>query len=134
MRERNTKQKQMILEAVKARADHPTANQIYFDVWQQDNRISRGTVYRNLNLLSEKGEITDVELSDADRYDYRTDRHYHMLCTVCGEVCDAPLEYQDSVDKSIEALTGFQIERHDMLFKGICKNCLKKKPLQNAKE
>ncbi|MGN0155337.1 MAG: Fur family transcriptional regulator [Lachnospiraceae bacterium] len=129
MKERNTKQKQMILEAVKSRADHPTANQIYFDVWQQDNRISRGTVYRNLNLLSEKGEITDVELSDADRYDYRTDRHYHMLCTVCGEVFDAPVEYQQSADRIIEELTGFQIEGHNTVFKGICKNCSQKKSL-----
>ena len=126
MKERNTKQRKMVWDAVKARTDHPTANQIYLDVLQQDARVSRGTVYRNLNLLSEKGEITEVEVPEANRYDCRTDKHYHMLCRMCGEVCDAPVGYEESEDRRIEELTGFQVEGHDTIFRGICKQCLEK--------
>ena len=48
---RNTKQRALVLDAVRARCDHPTAEDIYLDVRRQDDRISRATVYRNLRLL-----------------------------------------------------------------------------------
>lgn len=53
--QRSTKQRQLILEAVEKRHDHPTADQIYLDVHAVDERISRGTVYRNLGILSASG-------------------------------------------------------------------------------
>ena len=59
---RNSKQRQLVLEAVKARCDHPTADQIYLDVRAQDDKISRGTVYRNLGLLSDEGQISQVRV------------------------------------------------------------------------
>ena len=87
---RNSKQRQLVLEAVKARRDHPTADQIYLDVRARDDKISRGTVYRNLGLLSDEGQISQVRVPAADRYDLRQDRHYHLFCTGCGRVFDAP--------------------------------------------
>lgn len=49
--QRNTRQRQLVLDTVRSRRDHPTAEQIYQSVHQVDAHISRGTVYRNLNLL-----------------------------------------------------------------------------------
>ena len=79
-KQRNSKQRQLILDAVTARCDHPTADQIYLDVRSKDDRISRGTVYRNLGILAENGNITNVKNPSADRYDSRLDRHYHLYC------------------------------------------------------
>ena len=92
-KQRNSKQRRIILDAVTARCDHPTADQIYLDVRAIDGKISRGTVYRNLGILSENEEITNVKVPAADRYDSRCDRHYHIFCTGCGRVFDAPLSY-----------------------------------------
>ena len=83
-KQRNSKQRQLILDAVKGRCDHPTADQIYLEVREKDEKISRGTVYRNLGLLSENGQIANVKVPAADRYDLRTDYHYHLVCTCCG--------------------------------------------------
>ena len=55
--QRSTKQRQLILGAVEKRHDHPTADQIYLDVHAVDERISRGTVYRNLGILSASGSF-----------------------------------------------------------------------------
>ena len=52
-KQRNSKQRQLVLDAVLDRCDHPTADQIYLDVRAKDDKISRGTVYRNLGILSE---------------------------------------------------------------------------------
>lgn len=127
LRRRNTKQRQMIYDAVMARCDHPSADDIYHDIHERDSRISKGTVYRNLNILTENGEITHVNAPNADRYDNRLDKHYHMRCTACDRVFDAPMEYVDTYDSCIAAKTGFIIERHMMMFEGICSECRKTK-------
>lgn len=120
---RNSKQRKMILDAVTARCDHPTADQIYLDVRAKDDKISRGTVYRNLGILAENDEITNVKVPAADRYDFRRDRHYHIFCTNCGKVFDAPLDYRAEYDEQIEKQTGFQISRHRLIFEGLCSEC-----------
>ena len=69
MQYRNTRQRKIVLEAVQEHHDHPSADQIYLEIRAKDPRISRGTVYRNLNILSEEGQITHVKVPGADRYD-----------------------------------------------------------------
>lgn len=120
---RNTRQRQMVLDAVRARCDHPTADDIYLDVRGVDSKISRGTVYRNLGVLAETGEITHVRSFPADRYDLRLDRHYHMRCIHCGRVWDAPVEYQQAHDAQLEAATGFRVACHDTIFEVECPDC-----------
>ena len=122
-KQRHSRQRQAVLDAVTARCDHPTADQIYLDVRAKDNRISRGTVYRNLALLSKSGQITHVKVPTADRFDARLDRHYHLLCTNCGRVFDAPVPYPPEYDDQVSKETGFQISRHRMIFEGLCPEC-----------
>lgn len=62
---RNTRQRQLVLDAVRVRCDHPTAEDVYRDVHAIDEHVSRGTVYRNLNLLAETGVITTVKAPGA---------------------------------------------------------------------
>lgn len=121
--QRNTKQRQLVLDAVRARCDHPSADQIYLDVRAIDDKISRGTVYRNLNFLAQNGELLHVKVSNADRFDCRLDFHYHLLCTECGAVCDVPLSYHGELDQQLAAKTGYVIERHRTVFEGRCPGC-----------
>ena len=121
--QRNSRQRQMVLEAVRGRCDHPTADQIYLDVRARDEKISRGTVYRNLGVLSEDGEITDAKVPAADRYDSRLDRHYNLFCTGCGRVFDAPVPYQMQFDAQVAQQTGFKVNRHRVVFEGLCPVC-----------
>lgn len=122
-KQRNSKQRQIVLDAVLTRCDHPTADQIYLDVRAKDDRISRSTVYRNLGVLSEDGQITNVKVPAADRYDARRDLHYHLFCTGCGKVFDAPLNYHPEYDEQVARETGFRISRHRVVFEGLCPEC-----------
>ncbi len=132
MKKRYSKQRQLVLDAVRARADHPTADQIYLDVRQADEKISRGTVYRNLGSLAADGELSGVRLPGADRYDYRTDRHYHLVCARCGAVLDVPMEYQTALDGQMEA-QGFVVQRHRLVFEGLCPDCVRQQSIEEAK-
>ena len=123
--QRNTKQRSLVLEVVREHRDHPTAEQIYHDVHERNAKVSRATVYRNLNLLDDNGEIQQVAAPIANRFDLRCDPHYHMMCVRCGSVVDAPLEYQKAYDELVAKISGFQVVSHQTLFKGLCPNCQK---------
>lgn len=124
---RGTRQRRLILCAVRARCDHPTADQLYDDVRAVEPKISRATVYRNLNCLSDDGVICHVRVPGADRYDLRTDRHYHLFCVRCKKVIDAPFAYQSSCDAQLSEKSGFEILRHRLVFEGVCPDCQAKK-------
>lgn len=127
MQRRNTKQRTLILDIVRAHGDHPTAEDIYRDVHERNPKVSRGTVYRNLNLLEETGDIISIEVPGGNRFDRRCDPHAHVICCSCGAVCDAMVEHDHTVDGMAERQTGYIITRHETLFYGICPSCQKKK-------
>jgi Fur family transcriptional regulator, ferric uptake regulator len=131
---RNTKQRQIVLETVLEHCDHPTADQIYFYVRKKDEKISRGTVYRNLNILSEEGEILHVKVPGVDRFDSRQDLHYHLLCSECGKLTDLADPYDSKLDRKIARESGYQISRHRLIFEGICPECQKKEAAEKQKK
>ena len=120
---RDTRQRRLVLQAVQSRSDHPTAEQVYEEVHAANPNISHGTIYRNLNCLSEDGLICHVRVPGADRYDFRTDLHYHMFCIKCKKVIDAPYSYKEYLDEEIMRQSGFDIIRHRLIFEGICPEC-----------
>ncbi|MBW2321808.1 MAG: transcriptional repressor [Deltaproteobacteria bacterium] len=87
-----TKQRQVILEELRQLKTHPSADEIYKVVRRRLPRISLGTVYRNLEVLAKMGEIQKLELSGSiKRYDWNTNKHYHIRCVRCDRVDDAPI-------------------------------------------
>ncbi len=125
---RGTRQRQIILENVSQRYDHPMADQIYEDVSKIDDKISKGTVYRNLNLLAADGKVGHIRVPGADRYDSRVDPHCHIICMKCGRVEDVPVEYAKEIDRFAEETTGYQVDHHNLVVEGLCPACQKKKP------
>ena len=78
---------------------HPSAEEVYDVVVERDSRISKGTVYRNLGLLSQKGQIRKIPMPGtlADRYDFNLSPHHHAICRKCGK---------------------------DLVFTGLCSDCV----------
>lgn len=124
---RKTIQKELVFETVRQMQNHPTAEQLCQEIQKKYPTISKATVYRNLSLLSKSGKIKHIEMPDsADRFDHFADNHYHIKCNVCGKVCDIDMPYFDKIGEYIRDTKGFQIETHDLVFKGICSDCKKK--------
>ena len=59
-----SKQREMIMEYLKSTTAHPTAETVYMNVRSTNPKLSLGTVYRNLKLLSEAGEIQRLSCGD----------------------------------------------------------------------
>lgn len=130
---RNTKQRKIILGTVKNRCDHPSADEIYLDVHSVDEKISKGTVYRNLKLLCDEEEIQQIKIPGSDRFDKTTKKHSHILCTKCKKVIDTTIEYRDDFDSFVEKESGFIIKKHQTVFEGVCPECQKNCEVKNRK-
>lgn len=126
MIKRNTIQCSLVLEAVNKLKSHATADEIYDCIIKEHPTVGRGTVYRNLNRLSEIGKIKKIEVPDgADCFDRRCDAHYHIRCEKCGKVFDVDMKYIPNLADNINNLNGFELTGHDIIFKGICPDCKK---------
>ena len=118
---RTTRQRLQVLEAVRARRDHPTADQIYLDVRQEDGKISRGTVYRNLQQMASEGRLVQLD-GPVARFDAVLETHTHLRCACCGQVVDGVLPYDAALDRAAMA-EGWTITGHSLTFTGICPAC-----------
>ncbi len=126
---KRSRQREAILQFLKGRKDHPTADTIYANVREEFPNISLGTVYRNLTLLSETGQIQKLSMGATaqDRFDYNTAPHYHFICTKCGAVLDMEMDNLETIDQFAEKHFDGKIEGHVAYFYGTCAECLSKK-------
>lgn len=123
---KRSRQRECIKEFLIGRYDHPTADMVYSHVREQFPNISLGTVYRNLSLLSELGEIRKITCNGPDRFDANTMPHCHFICNCCGSVSDLTFEEEPSFKNLQPKDFGGIIETVNLDFSGICENCIKK--------
>lgn len=121
---RHSKQRKLILEVLKQSNGHPTADWIYREVKREIPNISLGTVYRNLKLLQEAGEITEISCDGNEgRFDGNPHLHYHITCYKCGQIKDVDNIILHDIEEKVAASTGFKITNHCVGFAGICNEC-----------
>lgn len=124
---RMTRQRMVILEELRRVNDHPSADEIYERVRERLPRISLGTVYRNLEILTELGEIQTLELSGSiRRFDGVAAKHYHIRCVQCGRVDDAPIAPLNQLENELYGSTVYTIIGHRLEFTGMCPECAAK--------
>ena len=132
MARRNTIQRSLVLEAVNKLRCHASADEVYDEIKKEHPTISRATVYRNLNLLAEMGQIRRLEIpGSADRFDHIPTNHCHVKCQVCGGVFDVDMDFVSGLERGIRDSHGFDFSGYDILFHGICPSC---KQRQNSRE
>jgi Fe2+ or Zn2+ uptake regulation protein len=125
--ERNTLQRQIILNAMAKLQTHPTIDEVYVEIQKEYPSISKTTVYRNLRQLARKGSIREVSLPDGlERYDAHTHKHHHFNCKKCGGIFDIDIEYPADINSKVQEKYGFQVDDYGLVFEGICQECNKK--------
>jgi len=121
---RMTTQRKVILEELRKIHTHPSADEIYEVVRLRLPRISLGTVYRNLEVLSELGKLQKLELSGSlKRFDWDTNKHYHIRCLRCNRVEDAPIAPLKQLEDKLYEATVFEIIGYNLEFTGLCPEC-----------
>ncbi|MCB2226431.1 MAG: transcriptional repressor [Desulfarculaceae bacterium] len=121
---RMTTQRQVIMEELQSVKSHPTAGELCQMVRRRLPRISLGTVYRNLDILSRAGMIQKLDVAGQEmRFDGNTMNHYHLRCLECGRVFDVEMDLLSDVEERLAQESGFEVLGHRLEFVGRCEAC-----------
>lgn len=124
--EKYSRQRQEILDFLIESYSHPTAEEVYNEMKKRGSTASKGTVYRNLNFLTDKGIIEKISIQNgADRYDYLKTPHNHAICVKCNTVFDFEYNFNaKKLKKTIKEKTNIEKFSNYIIVQGICKKCL----------
>ena len=117
---RDTPQRKLVRTILKSCCDHPTAETVYLRARAVNPRIGFGTVYRNLSVLVDDGEVLRLSIpGGADRFDGTISDHGHYFCHTCGEFGDIP-----AIGAARElAPEGFAVDTILLVATGECRAC-----------
>ena len=108
-----SRQREAIKDYLSSVTTHPTADTVYMHIKEEFPNISLGTVYRNLNLLADIGEAIKITTPDGgDRFDARTNPHYHFYCKCCKRMIDMDFDHMDKINHLASESFDGQIESH----------------------
>ncbi|MGI8468848.1 MAG: Fur family transcriptional regulator [Pyrinomonadaceae bacterium] len=121
-----TKQREVVLQVIRNADYHLTANEVFDEAKRLLPTISFATVYNSLRYLKDAGHITEVNFgSGASRFDRKTTRHDHAICTSCGKLVDMDLELPKELVKTAARLSKFKPESLELTLRGLCPDCSK---------
>ena len=84
-----TRQREVVLQVIRDKEEHLTANEIFDKAKRLLPGISFATVYNSLRYLKKSGLIGEISFGNgASRFDSLTSRHDHAICTNCGKLVD----------------------------------------------
>jgi Fur family peroxide stress response transcriptional regulator len=121
---RRSKKRDKVLEIVKATNIHPTADWVFHEVRKEMPNVSLATVYRNLNLLVESGELNEVIYDGQLRFDANLKEHSHFICRVCKGIYDIGEEVVST--PRFKLPRGYDVEDIKIDFYGVCPKCQSK--------
>lgn len=127
-----SRQRELILQYLQNRMDHPTAETLYLDLKKECPTIGIATVYRNLVELCEEKKILKIKTEEGiDRFDGNMLEHIHFICENCHEVQDIFLSEKEihglknEMKHHVETIDA-SYEETQITIKGICKQCRQK--------
>lgn len=119
-----TPQREAVLQVIRAREDHPTANEIFEAARAILPAISYATVYNSLRYLRETGLVREINFGNgASRYDGITERHDHAICTNCGKLVDFDLAEAAELMRAAARKSRFKPETVYLTLMGLCPDC-----------
>ncbi len=121
----NTLQRRMILHALAQVTSHPTAEEVFDLVKPLLPKISLATVYRNLEKMTQLGDVLCLEIAGKQRrYDAVTAPHFHCRCPICGKVSDVESDESTRMILSLRQMVKkLNMENYQLEFSKQCAEC-----------
>jgi len=124
--DRVTLSRRFVFDRVFDRHDHFSADELADDLAHGPRRVSRGTIYRTLALMTEAGLVRSFRDSSAHvhyEHVHGHEHHEHLICEQCGRF----IEFVDSgVQDKITRVCRrheFVQRTHRIVILGTCKRC-----------
>jgi len=127
---RMTAQRRTILKALEELGGHPTAEEVYTAVHEQDATLNPSTVYRTLAWLEKAGLVGHCHLDagpdgeHSERYDPAAPiEHHHFVCTGCGGVVEFASPQIAEIKAAFAMQYGARVDRAALTLYGLCSSC-----------
>ena len=120
------KKRQAILEFLQYTTAHPSAEMVFNHLKPEIPDLSLGTVYRNLSMFKEQGQIMSLgTVNGVERFDGNTKPHVHFICTGCDAVLDLEeMQVPEALREAAAACCGGRVDACQLSFTGLCRECL----------
>ncbi len=123
-----SKQREAILSLLRSTDSHPSADWLYENLRKDFPNISLGTVYRNLALLTENGDIIKIQTAfNKEHFDGFTEIHHHFVCQQCEKILDVTIDGMEKAQKQAAEKLQADVKDYSLVFYGVCSKCCNKK-------
>jgi Fur family ferric uptake transcriptional regulator len=105
-----------------------TAQEIFDELRAEGRQVGIASIYRVLDLLTEKGRLQRVDLgAGIARYEPvhsgGEHHHHHLVCDDCGRVEAFADDELERALRNVERRTGYSVAGHDVVLRGSCRSC-----------
>lgn len=119
---RVTPQRMAIAEYMASTTSHPSAEEVHRAVRKRHPMVSLSTVYKTLEMLRDRGLLSEIDMGSGSRYDGRNTAHINLVCVQCGRIEDLEGDFVGDlyrhVTKSSEYRVGGCLD-----LRGLCGLC-----------
>lgn len=123
-----SKQREALLTLLRSTRSHPSADRLYESLRKEFPNISLATVYRNLSVLAENGDIIKIRTSsDKEHFDGFVHKHSHFVCRKCDSIFDVDISGMDGAEQQAAEKLNADVDDYSLVFYGICSECCQNK-------
>jgi len=121
---RMTNQRLVILEYLQESGKHLTVSQLYLAIKARLPKLSKATVYRNIKLLEEEGEVMSLDIGKKERlYEAGREPHHHFICSNCQRIIEINLADIWQIKERVENKYQVKLDSYQLIAKGKCDFC-----------
>jgi len=133
--QRVTAERLALFDEIFSQHGHIDAEELLAAMKGRGLKISRATVYRNLDLLVAYGLARKQRL-ERNRFLYEHvhsgQQHDHLVCTGCGRVVEFISPGIAALQAEICRAHGFVATRHTLQIIGLCNQCAQQQPAKTV--
>lgn len=123
--QRRTRQRVAVEEIVRDLTEFRTAQQIHDDLRHKGEGVGLTTVYRNLQLMADVGELDVIRTTEGEAAYRRCSggHHHHLVCRSCGRTVEVTGPAVERWAAAIAERHGFRDVSHELEIFGTCGDC-----------
>ncbi|HET9647342.1 MAG TPA: Fur family transcriptional regulator [Microlunatus sp.] len=123
--QRRTRQRAAVDEILHDLSEFRTAQQIHDELRHKGEGIGLTTVYRNLQLMADAGELDVIRTADGEAAYRRcsTGHHHHLVCRSCGRTVEVTGPAVERWAAAVAERNGFRDVSHELEIFGTCGDC-----------